>query len=41
MLFRVCVMDKGRIVEIGQPKDLMDDKNSEFFKLAKSAGVIK
>ena len=34
-------MDKGRIVELGRPQDLMDDKKSEFYKLAKSAGVVK
>ena len=33
-------MDKGSIVEVGSPQDLMDDKYSEFYKLAKSAGVF-
>ena len=39
-LCRVCVMDKGNIVEIGCPQELITDKTAHFHKLAKSAGIL-
>ena len=36
---RVCVMETGRIVEIGAPLELMADTNTHFHRLAKSAGL--
>ena len=36
---RVCVMEKGKIIEIGAPLELMADTNTQFHSLAKSAGL--
>ena len=36
---RVCVMEKGKIIEIGDPRELMADTNTHFHGLAKSAGL--
>ena len=36
---RVCVMEKGKIIEIGAPLELMADTNTHFHSLAKSAGL--
>ena len=33
-------MDKGNIVEIGCPQELITDKTAHFHKLAKSAGIL-
>ena len=32
-------MDKGHIVEIGSPQELMAQEGSHFYKLARSAGI--
>ena len=37
---RVCVMERGRIVEVGAPEDLMLDSSTHFYSLAQSAGLI-
>ena len=37
---RVCVMDRGRIVEVGAPVNLLSDSSTQFFSLAQSAGLI-
>ena len=36
---RVCVMEKGKIIEIGAPLELMADTDTHFHSLAKSAGL--
>ena len=37
----VIVLDKGKMVEEGQPKELMQDIHSQFYGMAKAAGILK
>ncbi|RUS86781.1 hypothetical protein EGW08_005441, partial [Elysia chlorotica] len=37
---RVMVLDAGSIVEFDSPKHLIEDENSWFYKMAKSAGAV-
>ena len=34
------VLDKGKIIEFNTPKNLLDDKNSIFYSMAKHASII-
>ena len=34
------VLDKGKIAEFDAPKYLLADKNSIFYGMAKSAGIV-
>lgn len=36
---KVCVMDKGKLVEEGKPEVLVLDKNSRFGAMARDAGI--
>ncbi|XP_077285788.1 multidrug resistance-associated protein 1-like [Arctopsyche grandis] len=38
---KILVLDKGKLVEFDTPANLLQDKNTIFYKLAKDAGVIK
>lgn len=33
-------MDTGSIIEVGNPGDLLQDKNSHFHKMARDAGLV-
>ena len=35
----IMVLDAGQIVEFNPPTDLLDNKNSVFFSMAKDAGL--
>lgn len=37
---RVIVLDKGQIVEFDTPNNLLQDKNSIFYGMAKDAGIV-
>ncbi|XP_066983087.1 ATP-binding cassette sub-family C member 3-like [Macrobrachium rosenbergii] len=37
---RVMVMDKGKIAEFSSPSELLSDKNSIFYGMAKDAGLV-
>lgn len=37
---RIIVMDAGRIVEDGIPGELLKNRNSQFYGLAKSAKIV-
>lgn len=37
---RVIVLDKGNIVEFDSPNNLLQDKNSIFYGMAKDAGLV-
>lgn len=37
---RVMVMDKGLIAELDKPETLLNDENSVFHSMAKSAGLV-
>lgn len=36
---KVLVLDKGIIAEFDTPKNLLDDKHSVFYGMAKDAGI--
>lgn len=36
---RVIVLDKGQISEFAPPQDLLQNKNSAFYSMAKDAGL--
>lgn len=33
-------MDAGTITEVGKPEDLLQNKNSQFYKMAQDAGLV-
>ncbi|CAD6189209.1 unnamed protein product [Caenorhabditis auriculariae] len=37
---RIIVMDKGKIIEDGIPGELLKDRNSKFYGLAKSSNIV-
>ena len=39
-IFRVLVLDHGRIHEYAPPAELLKDKNSIFYGMAKDAGLV-
>ena len=38
--FRVMVLDSGRIKEMAPPSELLADKSSTFYGMAKAAGLV-
>ena len=36
---KIIVLDKGNIAELGSPKQLLSDSSSQFYKMAKAAGL--
>ena len=34
------VLDAGRVVEFDPPADLLDNKNTVFYSMAKDAGLV-
>ena len=36
----ILVLDRGQIIETGSPTSLIEDKNSNFHKMAKTSGII-
>lgn len=39
ILYRILVLDTGKIAEFDSPANLMQNKNSVFFGMAKDAGL--
>ena len=37
---KICVMEKGRIAEEGTPEELVRDKQTRFYQMAKSSGLV-
>lgn len=37
---RVMVLDKGQLVEFAPPEQLLQDKNSIFYGMARDAGLV-
>lgn len=37
---KVMVLDKGQLMEFAPPQELLQDKNSMFYSLAKDAGLV-
>lgn len=37
---KVMVLDKGQLVEYAPPEQLLADKNSIFYSMAKDAGLV-
>ena len=37
---RILVLDKGRVVEFDKPDNLLADSESQFYSLAKDAGLV-
>ena len=37
--FRIMVLDQGKIAEFESPQDLLKNKNSIFYGMAKDAGL--
>lgn len=37
---RVLVMDQGKVVEMDSPKNLLENPNGAFFKLAQQAKIV-
>lgn len=38
---KILVLDKGKLVEFDTPANLLQNKNTIFYKLAKDAGILK
>ncbi|KAF6770392.1 hypothetical protein AHF37_11100 [Paragonimus kellicotti] len=38
---RILVLDEGRMLEVGNPRELLKDANSKFFALAKDAHSVE
>jgi ATP-binding cassette subfamily C (CFTR/MRP) protein 1 len=38
---RIMVLDKGKIVEFDTPKQLLSNKNSYFYSMAKDANLVQ
>ena len=36
---RIILLDKGTIAESGKPEELLSDQSSQFYKLARAAGI--
>ena len=36
----IIVLDKGKMVEEGKPVELMQDVHSQFYGMAKAAGIL-
>ena len=39
-LYRVIVLDAGRVKEFAAPNELLSDKKSSFYSMAKDAGLV-
>lgn len=39
-IFRVMVLDQGKIGEFASPQDLLQDENSMFYSMAADAGLV-
>jgi ATP-binding cassette subfamily C (CFTR/MRP) protein 1 len=39
LLYSILVLEKGKIIEFDSPKQLLKDTTSQFYSLAKEAGV--
>ena len=37
---KICVMEKGRIAEEGTPEELVRDKQTKFYQMAKSSRIV-
>ena len=37
----IIVLDKGKMVEQGEPKKLMENASSQFYGMARAAGILK
>ena len=37
---QLVVMDKGRVMEKGRPRDLLREENSTFYSMATAAGIV-
>lgn len=37
---RVLVLDKGKLAEFDTPKNLLENKKSIFYSMAKDAGLV-
>jgi ATP-binding cassette subfamily C (CFTR/MRP) protein 1 len=40
LLFRIMVLDKGKIIEFDSPNNLLEDKNGKFYSMVKDSGLI-
>ena len=38
--FRILVLDKGKVKEFDSPKNLLNNKTSVFYGMAKDAGLV-
>ena len=38
---RVMVLDQGKILEFDTPDNLLENKSSQFYSMARNAGLIK
>lgn len=39
-IFRIMVLDKGKIIEFDTPEILLSDIESSFYSMAKDAGLV-
>ena len=39
ILYRILVLDAGRVVEFGAPRELLESKGN-FYGMAKDAGIV-
>ncbi len=41
LIFRIIVLDQGKIIEMDTPKNLLENKNSVFYSMAMEAGLVR